>query len=62
MRIGWQTAVLSGRADGPMNKEQECWMDALITAIAKVNDISILSRDKRLAQLLAGEADFSPYA
>jgi predicted nucleic acid-binding protein len=38
------------------------WMDALITATAKVNDITILTRDKRLAQLLAGEAKFSLYA
>jgi len=38
------------------------WMDALITATAKVNNIAILTRDKKLAQLLAGEADFTLYA
>jgi predicted nucleic acid-binding protein len=38
------------------------WMDALITATAKVNDITILTRDKKLAELLAAEADFIVYA
>jgi predicted nucleic acid-binding protein len=38
------------------------WMDALITATAKVNNIAILTRDKKLAQLLAGEADFTLYS
>jgi predicted nucleic acid-binding protein len=38
------------------------WMDALITATAKVNDITILTRDKKLAEVLAAEADFIVYA
>lgn len=37
------------------------WMDALITATAKVNDVPVLTRDKKLAQVLAGEATFTLY-
>lgn len=37
------------------------WMDALITATAQVNGLAVLTRDKRLAQVLADEADFSLY-
>ena len=37
------------------------WMDALITATAGVNKIDILTRDKKLAQLLAGQASFTLY-
>jgi len=38
------------------------WMDALITATARVNGIAVLTRDKKLAQVLAAEADFALYA
>ena len=38
------------------------WMDALITSTAKVNEIAVLTRDRKLAQVLAGEADFALYA
>jgi len=38
------------------------WMDALITATANVNSVAMLTRDKKLAQLLAMEADFTLYA
>ena len=38
------------------------WMDALITATAKVNGVAVLTRDKKLAYLLAKEADFTLYA
>ena len=37
------------------------WMDALISATAKVNDVPVLTRDKKLAQALAGEATFTLY-
>ena len=37
------------------------WMDALITATAQINGLTILTRDKKLAQLLAKEADFTIY-
>ena len=37
------------------------WMDALITATAKVNDVPLLTRDKKLTQALAGEATFTLY-
>ena len=37
------------------------WMDALITATANVNDIAILTRDKKMAQVLTAEADFTVY-
>ena len=38
------------------------WMDALITATAKVNGVTVLTRDKKLARLLAREAHFTLYA
>lgn len=38
------------------------WMDALITATAKANDIPILTRDKKLALVLAKEATFTLYS
>ncbi|MFN2124397.1 MAG: PIN domain-containing protein [Candidatus Promineifilaceae bacterium] len=37
------------------------WMDALITATANVNGLTVLTRDKRLALLLAEDADFIIY-
>jgi len=37
------------------------WMDALITATAKVADVPVLTRDKRLAQVLASEVAFEVY-
>jgi predicted nucleic acid-binding protein len=37
------------------------WLDALIVAIGKTSDMPILTRDKRLASLLAGEANFELY-
>ena len=37
------------------------WMDALITATANVNEVTILTRDKKLAQVLNGEAKFTVY-
>lgn len=38
------------------------WMDALITATAKINDVPVLTRDKKLARALAGEAAFTLYS
>lgn len=37
------------------------WMDALITATAKTTSLTVLTRDKRLAQVLASEAQFELY-
>ena len=37
------------------------WVDALIVATAQVASISVLTRDKRLAGVLAEEADFVLY-
>jgi predicted nucleic acid-binding protein len=37
------------------------WMDALIVATAQIAGIPVLTRDKRLAALLAEEADFVVY-
>lgn len=37
------------------------WMDALIIATAKVADLCVLTRDQRLAEALAGEAEFELY-
>lgn len=37
------------------------WMDALITATASINEVDVLTRDKRLAQLLANEISFTIY-
>ena len=38
------------------------WIDALITASAKASDIAVLTRDKKLAQVLSAEADFTVIA
>ena len=38
------------------------WMDALITATAKINNMPVLTRDPKLARVLAGEADFTLYS
>lgn len=38
------------------------WMDALIASTATVNGITVLTRDRKLAQVLAGEAEFALYA
>ena len=38
------------------------WMDALITATAAVNDVPVLTRDKKLTQALAQEAAFTLYS
>jgi predicted nucleic acid-binding protein len=38
------------------------WMDALITSTAKVNEIAVLTRDRKLTQVLAREAKFTLYA
>lgn len=37
------------------------WLDALIVAIGKTSDITILTRDKRLVSILATEARFEFY-
>jgi predicted nucleic acid-binding protein len=37
------------------------WMDALIVATAKANDLPILTRDRKLANVLANEAEFHLY-
>lgn len=37
------------------------WMDAFITAIAKTTGLTLLTRDKRLTQVLADEAQFELY-
>ncbi len=37
------------------------WMDALISATAKIANVSILTRDKKLAGVLANEASFVIY-
>lgn len=37
------------------------WMDAFITASAKLAGLPLLTRDKRLAQVLANEAEFEVY-
>jgi predicted nucleic acid-binding protein len=38
------------------------WMDALITSTAKVNEVAVLTRDRKLTRVLAGEADFALYS
>jgi len=38
------------------------WMDTLIVATAKESGLPILTRDAKLAQVLAGEAHFEVYA
>ncbi len=38
------------------------WMDALIVASAKLAELPVLTRDKRLAEVLAREAEFELYA
>jgi predicted nucleic acid-binding protein len=37
------------------------WMDAFITATAKTTSLTLLTRDKRLTQVLADEAQFELY-
>lgn len=37
------------------------WMDAFITATAKITNLTLLTRDKRLVQVLANEAPFKLY-
>jgi len=37
------------------------WMDALISATAKIANVLILTRDKKLAKVLASEATFKIY-
>ena len=37
------------------------WMDALITATAKTAEVPVLTRDKKLATVLANEARFEIY-
>jgi predicted nucleic acid-binding protein len=37
------------------------WMDALVTATAKMANVSLLTHDKRLARVLAHEANFEVY-
>jgi len=38
------------------------WMDALIVASAKLAELPVLTRDKRLAKVLAADAEFELYA
>ncbi len=38
------------------------WMDALIVASAALAAVPVLTRDKRLAEVLAEEAEFIPYS
>jgi predicted nucleic acid-binding protein len=38
------------------------WVDALITSTAKVNEITVLTRDSKLTQVLAWEVDFALYS
>jgi predicted nucleic acid-binding protein len=37
------------------------WLDALITATAKIAELPVLTRDKRLVEVLAAEAKFEQY-
>jgi predicted nucleic acid-binding protein len=37
------------------------WMDAFITAAAKTANLTLLTRDRRLTQVLASEAQFEVY-
>ena len=37
------------------------WMDALIVATARLADLPVLTRDRRLTDLLAGQAEFILY-
>jgi predicted nucleic acid-binding protein len=37
------------------------WMDALITATAKLADLPVLTRDRHLSDVLSGEATFVSY-
>jgi predicted nucleic acid-binding protein len=38
------------------------WMNALISATGKVAEISVLTRDERLAEVLSGETHFELYS
>ncbi len=38
------------------------WMDALIAATGKIADLSVLTRDKRLADVLSVETNFELYS
>ena len=38
------------------------WMDALISATGKIADLPILTRDKRLAEVLSSETKFELYS
>jgi hypothetical protein len=38
------------------------WVDALITSTAKVNEITVLTQDSKLTQVLAGEVDLALYS
>ena len=55
------TARLAGAWMGRYGVQGLGWMDALITATAYRAGLTILTRDSRLAHLLAGEASFELY-
>ena len=38
------------------------WMDALISATGKIADLPVLTRDKRLVEVLSSETNFEPYS
>jgi predicted nucleic acid-binding protein len=39
-----------------------CWMDAVISATGKIADLPVLTRDKRLANVLSSETNFELYS
>ena len=55
----------TARLDGTWMQRYEAiglgWMDALIVASAKLAELPVLTRDKRLAEVLATEAEFEVY-
>ena len=59
--LGSEAARLAGSWMQKYDATGLGWMDALITATAKMANVSLLTRDKRLAQVLANEANFEIY-
>ncbi|MBE2221607.1 MAG: PIN domain-containing protein, partial [Anaerolineae bacterium] len=51
-----ETARLAGAWMQQYGQSGLGWMDAFITATAKTTSLTVLTRDKRLAQVLASEA------
>jgi predicted nucleic acid-binding protein len=56
-----ETARLAGAWMQQYGQTGLGWMDAFITATAKTTSLTVLTRDKRLAQVLASEAQFELY-